>query len=178
VLLVITLEQITIDKLVVAFDSLKDKFKNTNIEKIKEDIIGKPLLVDLPVKNLISDSLVTFEFSNTGGVANSCSSEPSLPSGLTVILTSGSCKISGVPTVLQDTATYTIKATNLAGDSTATVSIGVSLGIPRNLVATKGDAVITLTWSPVSGATGYKIYYSQNEINSRQHVSLLSHLEG
>jgi uncharacterized protein YjgD (DUF1641 family) len=27
-----TLEQITIDKLVVAFDSLKDKFKNTNIE--------------------------------------------------------------------------------------------------------------------------------------------------
>jgi hypothetical protein len=82
------------------------------------------------------------------------------PSGLTVILTSGSCKISGVPTVLQDTATYTIKATNLAGDSTATVSIGVSLGIPRNRVATKGDAVINLTWNPVSGATGYKIYYS------------------
>jgi hypothetical protein len=55
-----TLEKITIDKLIVAFDSLKDKFKNINIEKIKEDIIGGPLLVDLPVKNLISDSFVTF----------------------------------------------------------------------------------------------------------------------
>ncbi|CAC9967656.1 hypothetical protein [uncultured Gammaproteobacteria bacterium] len=160
-----TLEKITIDKLIVAFDSLKDKFKNTNIEKIKEDIIGRPLLVDLPVKNLISDSFVTFAFRNTGGVANRCSSKPNLPSGLTVIHAGGSCKIFGAPTVLQDAATYTIKATNFAGDSTATVSIGVSLGIPRNLVATKGDAVITLTWSPVSGATGYKIYYSQNEIN-------------
>jgi hypothetical protein len=46
------------------------------------------LLVDLPVKNLISDSFVTFEFSNTGGVANSCSSEPDLPSGLAVPITS------------------------------------------------------------------------------------------
>jgi hypothetical protein len=27
-------------------------------------------------------------------------------------------------------------------------------------------AVINLTWNPVSGATGYKIYYSQNEINA------------
>jgi hypothetical protein len=40
------------------------------------------------------------------------------------------------------------------------------LEVPRNLVATKGDAAINLTWNPVSGATGYKIYYSQNEINA------------
>jgi hypothetical protein len=161
-----TLEQITTGKLVAAFNGLEDKFKNTNIDKIKADVIGKPLLVDLPVKNLISDSFVTFEFSNTGGVANSCSSEPDLPSGLAVILTSGSCKISGAPTLLQDVITYTIKATNFAGDSTATVSIGVSLGIPRNLLVAKGDAIINLAWSIVSGATGYKIYYSQNEINA------------
>jgi hypothetical protein len=30
----------------------------------------------------------------------------------------------------------------------------------------KGDAIINLAWSIVSGATGYKIYYSQNEINA------------
>jgi hypothetical protein len=83
-----TLEQITTGKLVAAFNGLEDKFKNTNIDKIKADVIGKPLLVDLPIKNLISDSYVTFSFSNTGGVANSCSSEPNLPSGLSVILTS------------------------------------------------------------------------------------------
>jgi hypothetical protein len=40
--------------------ALNDKFKYINIEKIKEDIIGGLLLVDLPVKNLISDSFVTF----------------------------------------------------------------------------------------------------------------------
>jgi hypothetical protein len=54
----------------LTFDGLEDKFKSTNIDKIKEDIIGKPLLVDLPIKNLISDSLVTFSFSNTGGGIN------------------------------------------------------------------------------------------------------------
>jgi hypothetical protein len=77
----------------------------------------------------------------------------------------GKSTSNGLP-IISSSATYTIKATNLAGDSTATVSISVSLGIPRNLVATKGDAVINLTWNPVSGATGYKIYYSQNEINA------------
>jgi DNA-binding ferritin-like protein (Dps family) len=55
-----TLEQITTGKLVAAFNGLEDKFKNTNIDKIKADVIGKPLLVDLPVKNLISDSACVF----------------------------------------------------------------------------------------------------------------------
>jgi hypothetical protein len=40
-----------------------------------------------------------------------------------VILTSGSCKISGVPTVLQDTATYTIKATNLVKPETLPLAL-------------------------------------------------------
>ncbi len=155
-----TLEQITTGKLVAAFNGLEDKFKNTNIDKIKADVIGKPLLVDLPVKNLISDSFVTFEFSNTGGVANSCSSEPNLPSGLAVILTSGSCKISGVPTLLQDVITYTIKATNSVGYSTATVNISIDLDTPKNLTATERNIIIALTWNSVSGADKYNIHYA------------------
>jgi hypothetical protein len=105
------------------------------------------LLVDLPVKNLINDSFVTFEFSNTGGVANSCSSEPNLPSGLAVILTSGSSKISGVPTLLQDVITYTIKATNSVGYSTATVNNSIDLDTPKNLTATERNIIIALTLS-------------------------------
>jgi hypothetical protein len=86
-----------------------------------KSILNKSMILLRLLSSLVSSA--TFEFSNTGGVANSCSSEPDLPSGLAVILTSGSCKISGVPTLLQDVITYTIKAINSVGYSTATVNI-------------------------------------------------------
>jgi hypothetical protein len=110
------------------------------------------LLVDLPVKNLISDSFVTFEFSNTGGVANSCSSEPDLPRGLAVILTSGSCKISGAPTLLQDVITYTIKATNFAGDSTATVGLPITSALILSILV-----FLNLSSKPLNAATSLPV---------------------
>jgi hypothetical protein len=69
-----------------------------------------------------------------------------------VILTSGSCKISGVPTLLQDVITYTIKATNSVGYSTATVNISIDLDTPKNLTATERNIIIALTWNSVSGS--------------------------
>jgi hypothetical protein len=66
-----------------------------------------------------------------------------------VILTSGSCKISGVPTLLQDVITYTIKATNSVGYSTATVNITIDLDTPKNLTATERKIIIALTSNSV-----------------------------
>jgi len=33
-------------------------------------------------------------------------------------------------------------------------------GIPQNVTATAGDRLVTVTWSPVSGATSYNLYWS------------------
>jgi hypothetical protein len=75
--------------------------------------IGSPSLDNLSDKYLILNSDITaFAFNNTNSAASSCSSEPSLPSGLIVGLASGSCEISGAPTVLQGATTYTIRELN------------------------------------------------------------------
>ncbi|CAB5494840.1 DUF1566 domain-containing protein [Bathymodiolus thermophilus thioautotrophic gill symbiont] len=161
-----TLEQTTAKKLVAALDGLDDKFKNINANKIKANIIGTPVLTNLLGKSLISGRAVTFAFGNTGGGINGCGADPSLPSGLTIALVNNSCEISGTPIVLQDVTTYTIKATNLTGNSTATIDIGVILDTSKNLVAATSDSAVTVAWDAVHGATGYKIYYSQNEINA------------
>ena len=128
--------------------------------------LSKPLIANLPTKHLIlNNSITAFAFNNMGGIADSCS-VPSLPSGLSVTPTSGSCQISGTPTTLQDATTYTIKVANTAGDDTATISISVGLDMPKNLTATKGNATIALTWDVVSGAIGYQVYYAKQSFSS------------
>ncbi|CAB5494178.1 DUF1566 domain-containing protein, partial [Bathymodiolus thermophilus thioautotrophic gill symbiont] len=137
-------------------------------------VLSKPSITNLSAKHLIlHDSITAFVFNNTGGAISSCSAT-SLPNGLSIMLTNGSCQISGTPTTLQNATTYTIQAANANGDSSATISISVGLGVPRNLTATKGDTAVDLTWSAVNGAIGYKIYYAQNEISASNLGSALS----
>jgi hypothetical protein len=62
--------------------------------------------------------------------------------------------------VLQGATTYTIRATNLVGYSTATVNISVDLDTPKNLTATERNIIIALTWDSVSGADKYNIHYA------------------
>ncbi|WP_202763172.1 DUF1566 domain-containing protein [Bathymodiolus thermophilus thioautotrophic gill symbiont] len=129
--------------------------------------VSKPVLENLPAKHLtLGNDIEAFIFRNTESAASSCSSVPQLPSGLTMALVGGSCQISGIPNALQDATIYTVKALNLVGNSTATVSIDIALGKPRDFTATKGDTSVTLAWRAVSGATGYKIYYAQNAISA------------
>ncbi len=45
------------------------------------------------------------------------------------------------------------------GDISATDSVGVPLKIPQGLTATAADGMITITWEPVDGAEGYRLYY-------------------
>ncbi|MFN7685254.1 MAG: putative Ig domain-containing protein [Oligoflexia bacterium] len=59
----------------------------------------------------------------TGGAPTSCSSSPSLPSGLSL---SNICTISGTPTVMSAATSYTITATNANGSSQATITLGIT----------------------------------------------------
>lgn len=43
--------------------------------------------------------------------------------------------------------------------STSNIADGRTLAVPQNLQATKNSQVVTVTWDPVDGASGYKLYY-------------------
>ncbi|HMV45501.1 MAG TPA: putative Ig domain-containing protein [Leptospiraceae bacterium] len=77
---------------------------------------GSPYIytVNLPINP--NTPTITETFTN-------CVSNPPLPQGLSLNPTT--CAISGTPTIIQTATNYTITATNLKGDSTATITITV-----------------------------------------------------
>ncbi|MGO9830929.1 MAG: beta-propeller fold lactonase family protein [Myxococcaceae bacterium] len=69
--------------------------------------------------------------SNSGGAVTGYSVSPALPAGLAFSTTTG--VISGTPTVVAATASYTVKASNSGGSTTVSVSITVNNAPPTNL---------------------------------------------
>ncbi len=70
------------------------------------------------------NSAITTQTPNLTGTVTSCSSSPSLPSGLSINATT--CAISGTPTINQFATYYTITASNSTGSATAGISIAVT----------------------------------------------------
>jgi len=79
---------------------------------------------------------------SSGGAVSSYSVSPALPSGLT--LNTGTGVITGTPTAVAATASYTVTASNLAGSTTATLSITVQVAAPAGLAYTTAAAVYTV----------------------------------
>ncbi len=67
-------------------------------------------------------AITTASTTNTGGAVSSYSISPALPSGVSM---DASGNISGIPTSVQSSTTYTITATNGAGSSTSTFTLTV-----------------------------------------------------
>ena len=94
--------------------------------------------------------------SSSGGAPTSWSISPSLPTGLSFNATTGN--ISGTPTGVSSSTSYTITATNLGGSGTATITIQVNDVSPYSIVytgspftLTKGTAMTTATPSAGGG---------------------------
>ena len=94
--------------------------------------------------------------SSSGGPVTSWSVSPSLPAGLSLDTSTG--EISGTPTAVTSSATYTITASNTGGSDTATVTIEVNDVAPSSIsyspnsfTLTKGTAMTAVTPSS-SGA--------------------------
>jgi DNA-binding beta-propeller fold protein YncE len=79
---------------------------------------------------------------STGGAVASYSVSPALPAGLSLSTTMGI--ISGTPTAVAATASYTVTASNSAGSTTASLSITVNDAAPAGLAYTTGTAVYTV----------------------------------
>ena len=93
---------------------------------------------------------------DTGGTVVTWSIDPTLPDGLNFDTSTG--EISGTPTVVSASATYTVTATNSGGDDTVELTIEV-IDIPpatityspNAFVETRGTAMISVTPSTTGG---------------------------
>jgi hypothetical protein len=64
-----------------------------------------------------------FSPANSGSTIDSCVSSPTLPAGLSL---SATCVISGTPSAVAPTASYSVTATNSAGSGAASISLAVT----------------------------------------------------
>ena len=79
---------------------------------------------------------------STGGAVSAYTVSPALPAGLTLSASTG--VITGTPTAVTATASYTVNASNSAGSTTASLSITVNDQPPSALSYTKGTAVYAI----------------------------------
>ena len=92
----------------------------------------------------------------SGGIVSMWTASPNLPTGLSIDSSTGA--ISGTPTVVASSASYTITATNDGGSSTATLIIQVNdiapsvVYSPSSLTLTKGTTMTTVTPTSSGGA--------------------------
>lgn len=49
---------------------------------------------------------------------------------------------------------------SVSSSVSSSMSSATASGAPQNLAAVPGNTAVTLTWNPVAGATGYRIYYA------------------
>ncbi|MBA5248113.1 MAG: DUF1566 domain-containing protein, partial [Gammaproteobacteria bacterium] len=154
-----------------------DNIESEPSTQIESMPISEPVLANLPDQSLYHGESTTLTFTNTGGIAISCTASPTLPTGLNIAVHSGTCHITGTATGLVTATNYTIKATNTTGFNSATVNISVVLKAPTATVVA-GDKKVTLSWNSVSGADKYNIYYATETFTNINDPSNYASLTG
>ncbi len=79
---------------------------------------------------------------SSGGAVTAYSITPTLPAGLHLSTSTG--VISGTPTAVTATASYTVTASNASGNATVSLSITVNVAAPARLSYSPGTAVYTV----------------------------------
>jgi hypothetical protein len=110
---------------------------------------------------------------NSGGSVTSCSSTPTLPSGLSL---SSTCVISGTPNTLSASASYAVQATNSGGTATVHVSIAVISGaeeVPNVFVSWISFSAVNGSWNGTANSEA-RIWKARVDGASRTLHSTLS----
>ena len=106
------------------------------------DVIPSTILYSGSPYTLTKDTAMTTATPTAnGGTITSWSISPSLPAGLAFSVSTGA--ISGTPTAISSSATYTVTASNTGGSATTTISIVVNDAPPSSV--TYGVSTLTLT---------------------------------
>ncbi len=113
-----------------------------------------PIISYTPSSNtfITGTAIATWSPVNTGGAASSWAISPTLPAGLSFDPTTGN--ITGAPTAISATTSYTVTATNTAGSGTAGITITINPTAPAISYTPASNtysvgATIT-TWSPTN----------------------------
>ena len=114
------------------------------------------------VKTAISGITIT---NSAGEELESCSSNPTLPAGLSIAVSADktTCEFSGTPSTTKDAQIYTITATNITASSTDTISIKVDPESPNislsttTITATARSAINDITVTNSGGTATYSI---------------------
>ena len=85
----------------------------------------------------VNSAITTVTSTSTGGAITSYSISPAAPAGLTFSNSTG--QLSGTPTAIQSSTTYTITATNASGSATATFTLTVSPGAAVKVAVTRAS---------------------------------------
>ena len=114
----------------------------------------------------------TITFAGSGGTPTNCSMTPAL-ANVTVAINGIGCQITGTvnASVALGTNTYTITATNGAGNDTGNVDITVnSSALPATpsapVLANNVSNQIFVSYSSISGATYYRLYHATSKNGS------------
>jgi uncharacterized repeat protein (TIGR01451 family) len=126
-----------------------------------------PTGLSYPMSSVIctkGSALTAMKPTNTGGAIATYIVSPALPGGL--ILSPSTGAISGTPTVISATTSYTVTASNPYGFTTTTVTITVNDAPPTGLAYTTGTAAYTkgvaITPNQPSNSGGVTTSYSVN----------------
>ncbi|MEM7181193.1 MAG: putative Ig domain-containing protein [Spirochaetota bacterium] len=117
---------------------------NASITITVNDAVPTISITGSPFTFSINSAITAINPTLGGGATTSCSSSPSLPTGLNIA--SSTCVISGTPTVASGATNYTITAGNSSGSDTAVIQISV--------IAASTAPTIVYSSSPFSLTTG------------------------
>ncbi|MFN7684245.1 MAG: putative Ig domain-containing protein, partial [Oligoflexia bacterium] len=140
--------------------ALLSKITSTSDSGDNDDSLppGSPDITPSPSSRsgTINLALGSILFSNTGSDILLCEVTPALPAGVSIDPLT--CEISGTPSTLQASTTYTITATGESGSDSETVTITVNDIIPvisfspSTLTGTRNSAITTQTPNNTGGA--------------------------
>uniref|UniRef100_UPI00190035FE beta strand repeat-containing protein n=1 Tax=Prolixibacter bellariivorans TaxID=314319 RepID=UPI00190035FE len=118
---------------------------NSNLVTVMKYALSPPSIsYSSPQTYTKGNAITSLSPTSTGGTVASYSVSPALPAGLSLNATTG--VISGTPTAITATATYTVTATNSVGSATANISITVNdiapvFGYATPLTYTRGTVI-------------------------------------
>ena len=119
-----------------------------------------PSLAPIGAQAFTTGSMVTVDFTNTGGAASACAlrAGQTLPQGLALVLAAGSCRIVGTPAADFTATEITIVASNAAGSNNVTSVISSAMGATQPPTQPPGNGGTTPGSTPSLAPMGAQAF--------------------
>jgi hypothetical protein len=136
-------------------------------------VASAPELLDAHAQSYeVGVPILPLDLVNRGEPVVTCVVTPFLPTGLSISVYEGSCRVTGTPAVSQSVTTYKITGSSKGGESTAKIVITITAGGDEP-VSGGANKIIHLTESPNVNSAGY-VFTVSDFLSEDPDVSLAS----